>query len=144
MSTTQASGGTGERITRKSGSNLALSFICLPKEQRQAMSTFYAFCRTVDDIVDETTVPQAERQARLQAWREDIQAIYKGNPTQPLAKELAPVVRRYLIPPEPLFEILSGVEMDLTRNRYATFEDLRKYCYGVASAVGLVSINIFN
>ena len=144
MSTTPASGGTGERITRKSGSNLALSFICLPKEQRQAMSTFYAFCRTVDDIVDETTVPQAERQARLQTWREDIQAIYKGNPTQPLAKELAPVVRQYLIPPEPLFEILSGVEMDLTRNRYATFEDLRKYCYGVASAVGLVSINIFN
>ena len=65
------------------------------------MSTFYAFCRTVDDIVDETTVPQAERQARLQTWREDIQAIYKGNPTQPLAKELAPVVRHYLIPPEP-------------------------------------------
>ena len=108
------------------------------------MSTFYAFCRTVDDIVDETTLPMHLRQGQLQAWRDDVQAIYRGKPIQPLAQELAPVVRRYLIPPEPLLDILTGVEMDLTRNRYETFEDLRKYCYGVASAVGLVSINIFN
>ncbi len=144
MSTSSTHGGTGQRITRKSGSNLALSFICLPKEQRQAMSTFYAFCRTVDDIVDETTLPMHLRQGQLQAWRDDVQAIYRGKPIQPLAQELAPVVRRYLIPPEPLLDILTGVEMDLTKNRYETFEDLRKYCYGVASAVGLVSINIFN
>jgi phytoene/squalene synthetase len=143
MNSSQAPGGTGERITRKSGSNLALSFICLPKEQRQAMSTFYAFCRTVDDIVDETSLPLSERQAQLLAWREDIQAIYRGNPIQPLAQELAPVVRQYLIPPEPLLEILAGVEMDLTKTRYETFAELEKYCYGVASAVGLVSINIF-
>jgi len=143
MNSSSTPGGTGERITRKSGSNLALSFICLPKEQRQAMSTFYAFCRTVDDIVDETSLPLSERQAQLLAWREDIQAIYRGNPIQPLAQELAPVVRQYLIPPEPLLEILAGVEMDLTKTRYETFADLEKYCYGVASAVGLVSINIF-
>ena len=143
MNAPQPNGGTGQRITRKSGSNLALSFICLPKEQRQAMSTFYAFCRTVDDIVDETSLPLHLRQGQLQAWRDDVQAIYHGKPTQPLAQELAPVVRQYLIPPEPLLEILTGVEMDLTKTRYETFEDLRKYCYGVASAVGLVSINIF-
>jgi len=143
MSISHTQGGTGQRITRKSGSNLALSFICLPKEQRQAMSTFYAFCRTVDDIVDETTLPMHLRQGQLQAWRDDVQAIYRGKPVQPLAQELAPVVRRYLIPPEPLLDILTGVEMDLTKSRYETFEDLRKYCYGVASAVGLVSINIF-
>ena len=143
MSHSPSPGGTGERITRKSGSNLALSFICLPKEQRHAMSIFYAFCRTVDDVVDETTAPMEERQARLQRWRDDIQAIYRGNPEQPLARELAPVVRQYLIPPEPLLEILRGVEMDLTQNRYETFADLERYCYGVASAVGLVSINIF-
>lgn len=143
MNTAPSTGGTGERITRKSGSNLALSFICLPKEQRHAMSVFYAFCRTVDDVVDETTAPLAERQARLQHWRDDIQAIYRGNPEQALAREMAPVVRQYLIPPEPLLEILNGVEMDLTQNRYETFADLEKYCYGVASAVGLVSINIF-
>ena len=143
MNTAPTPIGTGERITRKSGSNLALSFICLPREQRQAMASFYAFCRTVDDIADETTLPLAQRQSKLQLWREDIQAIYRGNPTQPLAQELAPVVRQYLIPPEPLLEIIAGVEMDLTKNRYETFEDLRKYCYGVASAVGLVSINIF-
>ena len=107
------------------------------------MSTFYAFCRTVDDIVDETSVPMHLRQGQLQAWRDDVQAIYRGQPIQPLAQELAPVVRKYLIPPEPLLEILTGVEMDLTKTRYETFEDLRKYCYGVASAVGLVSINIF-
>jgi len=143
MNSTPSPGGTGERITRKSGSNLALSFICLPKEQRHAMSVFYAFCRTVDDVVDETSAPMAERQARLQRWRDDIQAIYRGTPEQPLARELAPVVRQYLIPPEPLLEILNGVEMDLTQNRYETFAELEKYCYGVASAVGLVSINIF-
>jgi squalene synthase HpnD len=143
MNSTPSPGGTGERITRKSGSNLALSFICLPREQRQAMSTFYAFCRTVDDVVDETTAPMSQRQARLQLWRDDIQAIYRGTPSQPLAQELAGVVRQYLIPPEPLLEILDGVEMDLTQKRYETFTDLRKYCYGVASAVGLVSINIF-
>jgi squalene synthase HpnD len=143
MSSGPLPGGTGERITRKSGSNLALSFICLPKEQRQAMSTFYAFCRVVDDVVDETTAPLPIRQARLHKWRDDIRAIYHGTPEQPLAKELAPVVRQYLIPPEPLLEILDGVEMDLTKDRYESFEELRKYCYGVASAVGLVSINIF-
>ena len=143
MSSQPLPGGTGERITRKSGSNLALSFICLPKEQRRAMSTFYAFCRTVDDVVDETTAPQPMRQAKLHKWRDDIAAIYHGTPEQPLAKELAPVVRKYLIPPEPLLEILDGVEMDLTKSRYETFGELRKYCYGVASAVGLVSINIF-
>lgn len=143
MSSGPLPGGAGERITRKSGSNLALSFICLPKEQRQAMSTFYAFCRTVDDVVDETTALLPMRQARLHKWRDDIGAIYHGTPEQPLAKELAPVVRKYLIPPEPLLEILDGVEMDLTKDRYDTFEELRKYCYGVASAVGLVSINIF-
>ena len=102
MNAPQPNGGTGQRITRKSGSNLALSFICLPKEQRQAMSTFYAFCRTVDDIVYETSLPLHLRQGQLQAWRDDVQAIYHGKPTQPLAQELAPVVRQYLIPPEPL------------------------------------------
>ncbi len=124
MSTPLPPLGTGERITRKSGSNLALSFICLPREQRQAMSSFYAFCRTVDDIADETTRPLPERQAKLKLWREDIQAIYHGKPVQPLAQELAPVVRQYLIPPEPLLEIIAGVEMDLTKNRYETFQDL--------------------
>jgi len=143
MSSQPLPGGTGERITRKSGSNLALSFICLPKEQRRAMSTFYAFCRTVDDVVDETTAPLPMRQARLHKWRDDIAALYHGTPEQPLAKELAPVVRKYLIPPEPLLQILDGVEMDLTKSRYETFAELGKYCYGVASAVGLVSINIF-
>jgi phytoene/squalene synthetase len=70
MSSGPLPGGTGERITRKSGSNLALSFICLPKEQRQAMSVFYAFCRVVDDVVDETTAPLPMRQARLHKWRD--------------------------------------------------------------------------
>ncbi|NDF17725.1 MAG: phytoene synthase, partial [Verrucomicrobia bacterium] len=125
MKSAHLPGGAGERITRKSGSNLALSFICLPKEQRRAMSTFYAFCRTVDDVVDETTAPLPMRQARLHQWREDIRAIYHGSPEQPLAKELAPVVRQYLIPPEPLLEILDGVEMDLAKSRYENFEELR-------------------
>ncbi len=130
-------------ITEKSGSNLAFSFISLPKEKQQAMSSFYAFCRIADDIVDERSVPVNERAIRINAWRKEVEACYHGTPETTLGRELQRLVKRWLIPPEPFLEILAGVEMDLNKNRYETFEELEQYCYRVASAVGLVSIEIF-
>ncbi len=132
-----------DSITRKSGSNLAIAFAWLDRGRRRAMSVFYAFCRVVDDIADDAVLPREEKVARLEAWRRDINLCYTGEPRQPLARELAPVLRDYLIPPALMQEIIDGVAMDLDNVRYATWEGLRQYCYRVASCVGLVSIEIF-
>lgn len=107
------------------------------------MSTFYAFCRVVDDISDDRTTSSGEKRQALAEWREEIKACYLGQPKTDLGRELAHVVQRYLIPPELLFDILDGVEMDVEPKPFATFDELSLYCYRVASAVGLVSINIF-
>jgi squalene synthase HpnD len=131
------------QITASSGSNLALSFACLPPEKRRAISIFYAYCRVIDDIADSTTLPLAEKQAQLREWHEEIRRAYVAAPKTSLGAELAEIIRTYLIPPAPLQEILRGVEMDLTIERYPDFRTLAQYCYRVASAVGLVSIEIF-
>lgn len=128
-------------ITRGSKSNLALAFISLGKERRHAMTVFYAFCRVIDDIADATDLAVEVKRARLTSWRQWLRQSGPGEP--PLASELRAVTAKYSIPPEMLDEIIAGVEMDLTRSRYSTFDELRVYCYRVASAVGLVSIEIF-
>ncbi|MEM1060164.1 MAG: hydroxysqualene dehydroxylase HpnE [Verrucomicrobiota bacterium] len=130
-------------ITAAAGSNLALSFTSLPKETREAMSVFYAFCRVLDDIADDPAVPVATKRGQLAAWHEEIRRCYTGEPRTPLGREMAAIIKRYLIPPTPLQEIINGCEMDMDRDRYATFAELEQYCYRVASAVGLVSIEIF-
>ncbi len=132
-----------QTITASSGSNLAASFSFLKKEQRHAMSVFYAFCRVVDDIADDTATPVAAKLEGLADWHRQIQECYQGNPSLPLAKELVPVIRDYSIPEELLQEIILGVEMDAHQPEYETWEDLRLYCHRVASCVGLVSIKIF-
>lgn len=130
-------------ITRRSGSNLALSFVSLPQEKKDAMSVFYAFCRLVDDISDDKTTPVAEKRAALDHWRAEIRACYSGTPASEHGLALQAIIRAHLIPPQPFFDIIDGVEMDLTKSRYETFAELERYCYRVASAVGLVSIEIF-
>jgi len=132
---------SAEAITKASKSNLALALIVLPRERRQDMTTFYAFCRIVDDIADEPSVPVERRRAQLDEWRRCLQAPFAGEPS--LACEVRGLVERYRIPVEYFHEIIAGVEMDLGGARYQTFADLRLYCYRVASAVGLVSIEIF-
>lgn len=134
---------TSEEITKKSGSNLALSFFCLTEEVQRGMSVFYAFCRVADDIVDELPRDVAKAQAQIDEWRQEIPRCYSGEPKSALGRDLAEIVHRFKIPKECFDEILLGVEMDLGACRYETFEDLRKYCYRVASAVGLASIRIF-
>lgn len=108
------------------------------------MSVFYDFCRVVDDIADDPATPATEKAAALNSWRADLDAIAAGRePKQVLAKQLAPVVPRFGVAVKNLHEIIDGVTHDLEPRTYANFEELRQYCYGVAAAVGLVSIRIF-
>lgn len=131
-------------ITKSSGSNLALAFFSLPPEKRRAMSIFYAFCRVVDDIADSETLTLEEKRTQLEAWRQDINRAYRNEtPTMALGIELAEIIHASHITHQYLEDILVGVETDLTKLRQETFAELEQYCYGVASAVGLVSIEIF-
>jgi 15-cis-phytoene synthase len=129
------------RITRQSSSNFYYAFKLLPNERRRALYATYAFCRFVDDIADDVQV--REPAVLLEHWREELERVYNGNPTRAISRALASSVRRFSIPRRYFDEIIDGVEMDLTRKRYRTFAELRLYCYRVASAVGLICIEIF-
>ena len=131
-------------ITRKSASNLALAFILLPREKRDAMSALYAFCREVDDVADEDSAPVEKRRVSLAAWREDIRrACDGGTPNFGVNRELRPVIERFRLPFSLFDELIQGCEMDLDTLRYETWEQLELYCHRVASVVGLLSIEIF-
>jgi phytoene synthase len=129
------------KITRDSKSNLALAFVALGRERRNDITIFYAFCRVVDDIADSSDATFDQKAAGLRAWRNWIRESTPGEPD--LARDLRGLYAKYAITPAMLDEIIDGVEMDVGNVRYRTFEDLRLYCYRVASAVGLVSIEIF-
>ena len=131
-------------ITRKSASNLALAFVLLPREKRDGMSALYAFCREIDDVADEDSVPVDERRQRLAAWRQDLAiACSGGTPQFPTNRELQAFIVRHGLRFELFDELITGCEMDLEVKRYATMADLERYCYRVASVVGLLSIEIF-
>ncbi|MFZ0829093.1 MAG: presqualene diphosphate synthase HpnD [Verrucomicrobiia bacterium] len=131
-------------ITRKSASNLALAFVILPRAKRDAMSALYAFCREVDDVADEESVPVEKRRAQLAAWRADIRrACANDVPQFDVNRELQPVIRQYQLPFALFDELIKGCEMDLENQRYETFAQLELYCHRVASVVGLLSIEIF-
>lgn len=135
---------TSRTITRKSASNLALAFTLLPQEKRDAMSALYAFCREVDDVADEDSVPASQRQHSLTTWRDDIRKACDGqNPTLPVTCEFQQWIQKYSLSFDLFDELIKGCEMDLETLRYETFESLEAYCYRVASAVGLLSIEIF-
>jgi len=129
------------KITRQSKSNLALAFISLGGERKRDITVFYAFCRVIDDIADSAQFDAAQKKIRLAAWREMLRRACADEPV--LAREVRGLIDKYSLPIDILEEIIAGVEMDLSISRYATFEELRVYCYRVASAVGLVSIEIF-
>ena len=129
------------KITRASKSNLALAFISLGGERRRDITTFYAFCRVIDDIADDPNLGVEEKRRRLSEWRLSLRGAGPNEPE--FGEELRQLIQKYSLKPEMLEEIIAGVEMDLTIKRYTTFDELRVYCYRVASAVGLVSIEIF-
>lgn len=130
-----------EEITRASQSNLAFAFLSLGKERKRDITIFYAFCRLIDDIADSTELAAPEKAGQLAAWRAALSVPASDEPA--LAPAVRGLIAKYAITPAMLEEIIDGVEMDLTIARYETFAELRQYCYRVASAVGLVSIEIF-
>jgi phytoene synthase len=131
-------------ITRKSASNLALAFVLLPRAKRDGMSALYAFCREVDDVADNESLPAQQRREQLAAWHDDIQrACAGGTPQFAVNRELQSVIREYRLPFKLFDDLLQGVEMDLDVKRYDNYEQLELYCYRVASVVGLLSIEIF-
>ena len=129
-------------LTKKSGSNFYYSFLFLPRRRRQAMYTVYAFCKEVDNAVDEPP-PASNPQEELTRWRRELAAAYDGTPTFPVTISLAEHAKRLHIPKVYFEELIKGVEMDLTASRYKTFEDLSLYCYRVASVVGLICLHVF-
>lgn len=130
-------------VTQKSGSSFLYSFVFLPKQKQDAITAVYAFCRAVDDIVDEPGSAE-EKQRALDAWRGHLDLAYgAGLPEDPLARALMPWIARFRLPRHAFDAIIDGCEMDISKNRYATFEELDTYIYRVASAVGLLCIEIF-
>lgn len=128
--------------TQKSGSNFYYSFLFLPQNRREAMYTIYAFCKMVDSAVDEPA-PGSHPMEEVLKWRQEVTATYQGHPTQPVTISLAAHLQTFDIPESLLQELITGVEMDLTINRFTTFADLYQYCYRVASVVGLICLKIF-
>jgi phytoene synthase len=131
-----------EHKVAQSGSSFAFSFRFLPPPRRQAITAVYAFCREVDDVVDEVTDPAVAR-TKLAWWRREIGAVFGGTPQHPVAAALAAVVGKYALPREHFDAIIDGMGMDLEQNRYQDFATLERYCHRVAGVVGLLSAEIF-
>jgi phytoene synthase len=125
-----------------SGSSFYYAFLFLPPERRRAITALYAFCREIDDAVDEPSEPSAAR-AALQWWRGEVGRLFAGNPQHPVTRALAPWTARYGIDEARLNEIMDGLEMDLNQTRYLDFAGLRLYCHRVASVVGTLAAGIF-
>lgn len=123
-------------------SSFYYSFSFLPKAQREAIRTVYNFCRTTDDIVDDERDVQSKID-RLSAWRLELERAIDGHSEFQSLNQLAAIAKRFKIPVVHFHELIKGVEMDLIRNRYETFDELKDYCYHVASSVGLMCLDIF-
>jgi phytoene synthase len=126
----------------KSGSSFYYSFLFLPPERRRAIIALYAFCREVDDVVDECADAEVAR-TKLAWWRKEIAGTFAGSAQHPVAQALIPVVRTFNLPQIHFQDIIDGMEMDLRYNRYPDFATLQSYCYRVAGVVGLMAARIF-
>lgn len=126
----------------KSGSSFYYAFLFLPPERRQAITALYAFCREVDDVVDECTDTSIAR-IKLAWWRTQIDALFQGKPEHPVTQALAPFLAPFDITQSRLIAIIDGMEMDLDQTRYLDWPGLEKYCWHVAGVVGELSAGIF-
>ena len=126
----------------QSGSSFYYAFMFLPPERRRAITALYAFCREVDDAVDEPSDPGVAR-TKLEWWRHEIAQLFAGNPQHPVTLALAPAIARFGLERARLEEIMDGMAMDLTQSRYTDFAALTLYCHRVAGVVGLLAARIF-
>ena len=131
-----------QRKAAASGSSFYYGFRFLDARRRRAIMALYAFCREVDDAVDECSDPGVAAM-KLAWWRGEVEAMYAGHPTHPVTLALAAVLSEVNLPAEQLQEIIDGMEMDLRLARYPDFRTLNLYCYRVASVVGLLAAEIF-
>jgi phytoene synthase len=131
-----------QQKTARSGTSFYYSFLFLPPEQRRAITALYAFCRVVDDVVDEVSDAALAR-TKLAWWRTEIGATFTGTPQHPVALALRPVVAAYRLPEEHFQTVIDGMAMDLERSRYLDFSELERYCHCVAGVVGLMSAEFF-
>lgn len=128
-------------ITRKAKSNLAFALGILPKERRDDMVVFYAFCRVIDDLADDDTLPATEREAALATWKAGLEQGF-ANPTE-FQAEVVAMKEKHQLPTELMTAIIGGCVMDLKPQRFGTWDDLSHYTWKVACAVGLVSVRLF-
>ena len=126
----------------RSGSSFYYSFLFLPPERRRAITALYAFCREVDDVVDECADTDIAR-TKLAWWRNEVAGAFSGAAQHPVTQALMPVVRRFALPEADFRTIIDGMEMDLHYNRYPDFATLQLYCHRVAGVVGLMAARIF-
>lgn len=131
-----------QRIARSEAKNFYYAFRTLPAGKRRAIHAAYAFCRICDDIADDHGAP-GEKQARFDETRRSLRERGNGRHEQPVFLALSDAISSFDIPLTYFEEVIVGVEMDLSRTRYQSFDELREYCYKVASVVGLISIEVF-
>jgi len=133
-----------DKLARQRARNFYPAFRFLPEERRLALSAFYSYCSLSDDTVDSPNeVNPEDKRLRLDVWRGNLNRMYAGNPTESTFIALADAIQRFNLPKQPFYDLLDGVEMDLTIDRYENFDDLLVYCRRVASSVGIVSAKIF-
>lgn len=129
---------------KRRDTNFYHAFLVLSPEKREAIVAVWDFCRAVDDAADEPAGGEADARAALAAWRAEVAALFgHGDPATPQGRALRPFVGRFGLPRDAFEAVVEGVQMDLDRVRYRTFEELREYCLRVASAVGLICLEIF-
>lgn len=131
-----------QQKTAQSGSSFYYSFLFLPAERRRAITALYAFCREVDDTVDDCTDASVARN-KLAWWRKEVAAMLAGSPTHPVTQALQPYMATYALDGQHLQAIIDGMEMDLDQTRYLDYPGMKRYCWHVASVVGILSASIF-
>lgn len=131
-----------DSLAKNKRSNFYYSFLLLPKPKREAINVVYAWCRYTDDIVDEEE-SVGNKYARLRLWAREFERAIEGTSRYPLLNKLSQTIRRFNIPLNHFHDLLQGMEMDLVKTRYKTFDELQTYCYRAASTVGLMCTEIF-
>ena len=125
-----------------SGSSFYYAFLFLPPPRRAAITAFYAFCREVDDVVDETS-DAGVAAAKLAWWRQEVQAAFAGRPSHPVMKARMPLAAEFQVQPQHLIAVIDGCQIDLQQTRFLDYAALQRYCHLVAGVVGEVAANIF-